>query len=277
MPNVISVKNLYKNFNKKNVLNGLTFDVKHGEIFGYLGPSGAGKTTTLKILTQQIIPTSGEVCLFNNNKEKPYKLGVLSDNSSVYERLSIKENLTLFARIHNAEIKNVDLLLKRVNLYSDKDKPVKSISKGMKQRLLLACAVIHKPDLLFLDEPTSSLDPSSVIEIQNIIKEMNEQGTTIFLTTHNMYEADKLCHRIAFLNNGEIIEIGSPEELKIKYRNTTISVKLKNENHTRILDLNTSEKNELITWIKEGEVVTIHSNEPTIEDIFILLTGRALA
>lgn len=147
----------------------------------------------------------------------------------------------------------------------------------MKQRLLLACAVIHKPDLLFLDEPTSSLDPSSVIEIQNIIKEMNEQGTTIFLTTHNMYEADKLCHRIAFLNNGEIIEIGSPEELKIKYRNTTISVKLKNENHTRILDLNTSEKNELITWIKEGEVVTIHSNEPTIEDIFILLTGRALA
>lgn len=280
MAYAIQLKKLYKKFNQGYVLSDLNFNVNYGEIFGFLGPSGSGKTTTLKIITRQLLPTSGEVYLFDEKNEKEIhlnRIGILSDNSSVYERLTIRENLMLFARIQNANIQDVDVLLKRVKLYEDKDKPVKSISKGMKQRLLLACAVIHKPDLLFLDEPTSSLDPTSVLEIQRLIKELNEQGTTIFLTTHNMYEADKLCHRIAFLNRGEIIEMGSPKELKLKYRKNTMSIKLTDEEITHNLDLTTDDKYSLIKWIQENKIQTIHSNEPTIEDIFIQLTGRELA
>lgn len=278
MSYAIQLNKIYKKFNQGYVLNNLNFAVKCGEIFGFLGPSGSGKTTTLKIITNQLLPTSGEVYLFNEKSEKNNlrKIGILSDNSSVYERLTIRENLMLFARIHNVNKDDVDKLLKSVKLFEDKDKPVKSISKGMKQRLLLACAVIHKPDLLFLDEPTSSLDPTSVLEIQKLIKELNEQGTTIFLTTHNMYEADKLCHRIAFLNRGEIIEIGSPQELKLKYLKNTMSIRLTNESIIRTLDITTNDKKDLIKWIQEDKVLTIHSNEPTIEDIFLELTGSSL-
>lgn len=278
MTNVIQVEHLYKKFHRDFVLSGLTFQVKEKEIFGFLGPSGSGKTTTLKIITGQLLPTSGEVKVFGEDSkhQSSKSIGILSDNSSVYDRLTIKENLLLFARLHNADTKEVEPLLKRMNLYEEKDQPVKSISKGMKQRLLLACAVIHKPDLLFLDEPTSSLDPTNVLDIQRLIKELNAQGTTIFLTTHNMVEADKLCDRIAFLNKGEIVEMGSPEELKLKYSNTTVSVKLKNEETVLNIDLKTNSKYDLIQWIHDNELLTIHSNEPTIEDIFVQLTGREL-
>lgn len=277
MQYAIQLNKISKRFNQGYVLNEINFGVKTGEIFGFLGPSGSGKTTTLKIITNQLIPTSGEVLLWNKNHKEISleQIGILSDNSSVYERLTIKENLMLFARIHDVSIEEVDRLLKRIRLYEDKNKPVKTLSKGMKQRLLLACSVIHKPKLLFLDEPTSSLDPTSMIEIQNLIKEINEQGTTIFLTTHNMYEADKLCHRIAFLNGGEIIEVGSPAELKQKYRKNTLVVTLL-DNSVHLIDLDTSEKYELLKWIEESKILTIKSDEPTIEDIFIALTGREL-
>ncbi|WP_331619941.1 ABC transporter ATP-binding protein [Vallitalea guaymasensis] len=220
MEKIIEMNNIEKHFKQNRVLKGINFSVEQGEIFGFLGPSGAGKTTTIKILTAQLIPSSGEVRLFGNNiksiKNNIFQqIGILSDNSGVYERLSVQDNLKIFADIYNVDKKQVDIILERVDLLKDKKKVVKKLSRGMKQRLMLARTLIHKPKLLFLDEPTSSLDPGTANEIHKLLLELNQEGTTIFLTTHRMEEADKLCNRVAFLNNGEIVEVGNPEKLKL--------------------------------------------------------------
>lgn len=171
MENIISMKNVSKEFNKNNfALKNLNLDIKEGEVFGFLGPSGAGKTTTIKILTSQLVPTNGKVMVlgknlyfekFNNFSD----IGVLSDNSGLYERLTVRDNLMLFAEINNLKEKDIDYALDNMEMTEFKDKVVKKLSKGMKQRVMLARAMFHKPKLLFLDEPTSSLDPGNALEI----------------------------------------------------------------------------------------------------------------
>src|SRR5699024_4807401 len=186
-------------------------------------PSGSGKTTTINILTGQMSSTSGEVEVLNFNesslKSSKFRseIGILTDNSALYERLTVHDNLKLFSKLYNAPLKNIEEMLELVNMKDDRDKQVSKLSRGMKQRVLLCKALIHKPRLVFLDEPTSALDPANVVHIHNGLRKLNELGTTIFLTTHNMEEATKLCHRVAFLHKGEIQEIGKPEELRYKY------------------------------------------------------------
>lgn len=282
MENIISMKNVSKEFNKNNfALKNLNLDIKEGEVFGFLGPSGAGKTTTIKILTSQLVPTNGKVMVlgknlyfekFNNFSD----IGVLSDNSGLYERLTVRDNLMLFAEINNLKEKDIDYALDNMEMTEFKDKVVKKLSKGMKQRVMLARAMFHKPKLLFLDEPTSSLDPGNALEIHKFIKKINSEGTTIFLTTHNMDEADKLCDRVAFLNEGEIVELGNPKELKFKYADDDIEVKLKNEKNTAIVKNNKYGAEKIKGWMENGQVVSIHSMEPNLEKIFLHLTGRGL-
>lgn len=282
MENIISMKNVSKEFNKNNfVLKNLNLDIKEGEVFGFLGPSGAGKTTTIKILTSQLVPTNGKVMIlgknlyfekFNNFSD----IGVLSDNSGLYERLTVRDNLMLFAEINNLKEKDIDYALDNMEMTEFKDKVVKKLSKGMKQRVMLARAMFHKPKLLFLDEPTSSLDPGNALEIHKFIKKINSEGTTIFLTTHNMDEADKLCDRVAFLNEGEIVELGNPKELKFKYSDYDIEVKLKNEKNTAIVKNNKYGAERIKCWMENGQVISIHSMEPNLEKIFLYLTGRGL-
>lgn len=280
MDNIISVRNVSKNFKENVAIKNLTFNVKEGEIFGFLGPSGAGKTTTIKLLTSQLIPSGGDAMVFGKHaylqkKEVFKQIGVLTDNSGIYERLSVKDNLSLFAEINGVPKENIAHVLDKVGLLPYQNKEAKKLSRGMKQRLMLARAVLHKPKLLFLDEPTSALDPGTTLEIHRLLRQLNEEGTTIFLTTHNMEEADKLCHRVAFLNEGEIVEMGQPQKLKLKYTNNNIKVILKDDNH--VLIKNDQEGAAKISdWMARGDLAAVHSMEPNLEEIFLRLTGREL-
>ena len=281
LENIISMKNVRKDFKETKALKNVTFNVEEGEIFGFLGPSGAGKTTTIKLLTAQLIPTSGELKVLGKdvyaNKKDIFKnIGVLSDNSGVYDRLSVRDNLMLYADIYGVSRENVDEILNKVGMSEDIKKEAKKLSKGMKQRLLIARAVLHKPKLLFLDEPSSSLDPGTALEIHRLLRKLNAEGTTIFLTTHSMEEADKLCDRVAFLNDGEIVEIGNPKDLKLKYTTEDIKVILKSNNKEVMLKNDAESGSRIKALMESGQLIAIHSMEPSLEKIFLNLTGREL-
>lgn len=267
---MIKTKDLSISFDNKKILNNLTFEVMENEIFGFLGPSGAGKTTTIKILTKQLNPQSGE-CIVNVDTNE---IGVLSDNSGVYERLSVYRNLCFFAELSNVDKKKVEEVLKKVKLWEDKNKKVKNLSKGMRQRLLIACAVINNPKLLFLDEPTAALDPATTEEIHKLLLELKESGVTIFLTTHNMEEADELCERVAFLNKGHIVELGRPIDLKLKYAKDLVDILFDDNSFISVKKENKS----LVDLLKDNDkkIRSIHSKEPNLAEIFLSLTGRDL-
>src|SRR5699024_6089298 len=228
------VSNLNKTFKNEQALQAVNFTVKQGEIFGFLGPSGSGKTTTIKILTGQLNPTSGRAAVFKEDirqLKKPNnrkKFGVLTDNSGLYARLSIEDNLKLYSELYDCSLKRINEVLQIVQLNEDKKKRVSDLSKGMRQRVTLARAILHEPTLLFLDEPTSALDPVTREHIHRGLKLLNEKGTTIFLTTHDMEEDDLLCDRIAFLHKGEIKELDSPKSLKRKFAENKMTIQLKN-------------------------------------------------
>lgn len=268
-----------KTFGTKKVLSDVSLQVSSGEIFGLLGPSGAGKTTLIKILTGQL-PYEGEARIMEKSCDKLNRsiygdIGMVMDNSGLYERLSCYDNMILFAKFHDIKKDNVISILNRVGL-----KDVKAIagrlSKGMKQRLILARALLHRPKILFLDEPTSGLDPSTANEIHTLLLEVKKEGTTIFLTTHNMEEAHKLCDHVALLNEGTIVEYGIPDELCRKY-NTANSILILGKDGQTATFLNTPEYADRIArFFAEDNVAAIHSSEPNLETVFMNLTGREL-
>ena len=280
--NALEVKNISKEFNGKPALKKLDFKIKYGEIFGFLGPSGAGKTTTIKMMTGQLKPSGGEVFILGRNAENiDYKIygriGHVTDNSGVYDKLTVLENMKLYCKIHNAPVSEANRLLQRVGLGNDKKKPAEKLSKGMKQRLILARALVHSPEILFLDEPTSGLDPSTSIDIHKLLIEIKNSGTAIFLTTHNMEEAYKLCDNLALINEGVIVEQGRPKDIILKH-NQKQSFEVLLENDESIVFEEDSERLEtLFDLIRTKKVKSIHSSEPTLEDVFIKLTGRVLS
>jgi len=276
----MEVKQLTKAFQQKTAIQNVSFKVKKGEIFGLLGPSGSGKTTMVKILTSQLLPTNGTVRVFEQDIKQTgnnylQRIGVLTDNSGLYERLSIYENLVLFSKLYGIDASRIEEVLHDVNLIEDKTTMVKKLSKGMKQRVTLARAILHKPDLLFLDEPTSALDPVNAQHIHRGLQRLNEAGTTIFLTTHNMQEAEQLCDRVAFLHQGNLVELDTPERLRLRYADQTIEITLQN-NEKETVGMDEAGSTKIQNYIKEGRLVAIHSNEPTLGDVFIRLTGRDL-
>ena len=277
----ISISHLSKKFDKDYVLKDVNAVLREGEILGFLGPSGAGKTTTIKILTGQLRPTSGEARVLGINcdeiDERIYEqIGIVTDSSGVYERMSVYDNLKYFARLMNAPLENIDLLLKRIGLYEHRKKPAGKLSKGQKQRLVVARAVLHKPKVLFLDEPTSGLDPSTALEIHEMLQELKESGMAVFLTTHNMEEATKLCDHVALLNEGVIMEYGTPEEICLKYnRDKKYKVQL-TDGSRFILRQNQETAEKIMSWIGGNRIETIHSCEPTLETVFLEVTGREL-
>lgn len=194
----------------------------------------------------------------------------------MYERLSVLDNLMLFANINDVPKENILEILDRIGMKETAKKEVKKLSKGMKQRLMIARAVLHKPKLVFLDEPTSSLDPGTTLEIHKLLRKLNDEGTTIFLTTHNMFEADKLCDRVAFLNDGEIVDIGDPQALKLKYTNDDIKIILKDGSKEIMVKNNPEGALKIKGWMEKGQLIAIHSMEPSLEKIFLDLTGREL-
>lgn len=222
MNEIIKLNHVSKKFNNELVLKDINAILHKGEILGFLGPSGAGKTTTIKIITGQLHQTSGEACIFGidskNIDETIYEqIGIVTDMSGVYERLTVYDNLRYFSKIHGVDKKEIDILLERVGLLEHKNKLASKLSKGQTQRLVLSRAILHKPKVLFLDEPTSGLDPSTALKIHQLLLELKNEGMAIFLTTHNMEEATKLCDHVALLNDGEIVEFGTPHQLCLKY------------------------------------------------------------
>jgi len=209
----ISMKNVKKSFGGNNVLKGVTFETHEGEIFGMLGPSGSGKTTIINILTKQLTADSGECHVSVGSNE----IGLLLEHDGLFPRLSCLDNLVVFEDIYKIPRKRTLEALERVGLTDAKNTTVEKLSKGMRQRLVLARATLHKPKVLFLDEPTSALDPLTARGIYQLIRDLCSQGSTIFLTTHNMEEATNLCDRIVMLHKGAIIEQGSPKEICERY------------------------------------------------------------
>ena len=277
----ISIDHLSKKYDKDFVLKDVNAVLRSGEILGFLGPSGAGKTTTIKILTGQLMPTSGnaEVLGIDCRKidERIYEqIGIVTDSSGVYERMTVFDNLKYFARILNVPLENIDPLLKRIGLYEHRKKPAAKLSKGQTQRLILARALLHKPKVLFLDEPTSGLDPSTALEIHRILKELRDEGMAIFLTTHNMEEATKLSDQVALLNEGVIVEYGTPEEICLKYnRIKKYRVQLTDgTKHVLLQSADTAGRISL--WMNEDKIETLHTCEPTLETVFLEVTGREL-
>lgn len=281
MENAIEVKGLSKYFSNFKAVEDVHFKVKKGEIFGFLGPSGSGKTTTIKILTGQLDPTEGEALVFGEsvsnlkNPKERKRFGVLTDNSGLYGRLSIYENLKLYCQLYDLPLSKIDESLAFVNLKEESKKKVSTLSKGMTQRVILARAILHEPELLFLDEPTSALDPVNTLHIYDGLRALNKKGTTIFLTTHDMQEADTLCDRVAFLNKGKIQLLDKPSELKKKYADATLTVELAN-NEKVVLRKDEEGAEEMFQLMKGNQVVTVHSNEPTLGDIFVKVTGGEL-
>ncbi|WP_096270826.1 ABC transporter ATP-binding protein [Paucisalibacillus globulus] len=281
MENIIEVKSLAKVFGNQAALEDVNFNVKKGEIIGFLGPSGSGKTTTIKILTGQLLQTSGDASVFGvkssalNKGSYRQRIGVLSDNSGLYQRLSIEDNLKLYCDLYHVPRKRMDEVLDLVNLGNEKKKIVSKLSKGMTQRVLLARTLLHEPDLLFLDEPTSALDPANSQQIHEGLRRLNEKGTTIFLTTHDMSEAEALCNRVAFLHKGKIQLLDEPKALRRQFADGTVNVELKNGKVVS-LPAGTEGADELYQYMSKNEVVSIHSNEPTLGDIFVQVTGKEL-
>jgi ABC-2 type transport system ATP-binding protein len=215
----IQVRALTRDYDGLRAVDGITFGVEAGEIFGFLGPNGAGKTTTIKVLTGQLRPTSGTAqvagCdVVKQRQELKPKIGVVFEVQNLYERLSARDNLVFAARLYGVPRARVDQVLAQVGLTGRARDRIKQYSNGMKQRLLIARALLHEPEVLFLDEPTRGLDPNVAREIRAIVAELARQGVTVFLTTHYMEEADQLSDRVAIVDQGRIVALDTPKRLK---------------------------------------------------------------
>lgn len=283
MINVDSLSYTYPN-NSVQTIKNISFTIEKGEIFGFLGPSGAGKSTTQKILNR-ILPTYKGSVTINGQELSTIgnvfyeSIGVVFELPNLYSKFTALENLNYFRALYSNETEDPMALLEMVGLKDDANKRVSDFSKGMKMRLNFCRGLLNKPKLLFLDEPTSGLDPVNAKLIKDIIREKQKMGVTIFLTTHNMHSADELCDRVAFLTNGEIALCDNPRNLKLIHGEKSVLVEWKsnggsNKKKFSFDEIKTNE--EIIRILKEEELETIHTNEATLEDIFIKTTGQTL-
>ncbi|MDH4139733.1 MAG: ABC transporter ATP-binding protein [Coriobacteriia bacterium] len=280
----IQVESISFNYGDIQAVKNVTFDVQPGEILGFLGPNGAGKSTTIKMLTGQMAPKSGVARILGkditaDDPEIQAQIGVCFEEKNLYLNMSGLENLDFFASLFG--IKDADSMevLRRVGLADRAKDRVHSYSKGMRQRMMISRAFINKPTVLFLDEPTDGLDPVTSAAIRKTIKEEAERGAAVLLTTHDMFEADELSDRVAFINEGEIVALDTAENLKLKYGKRSVKVRLRDgdgvrEEHIELEGDGSSAR--LAELAASPDLMTIHTEEATLEAIFIELTGRGL-
>ncbi|MBN1260559.1 MAG: ABC transporter ATP-binding protein [Anaerolineae bacterium] len=269
---------------EKPAVRNLRFHIERGEIFGFLGPSGAGKSTTQKILIRLLRDFQGRVVVMDRpldtwNGAYYERIGVSFEVPNLYQKLTGLENLRYYGSLYHGSKREPQLLLEWVGLEKDGDTLVSQYSKGMRNRLNVARALLHDPELLFMDEPTAGLDPVNARRIKDLIRSEREAGKTIFLTTHNMTVAEELCDRVAFIVDGEISLIDTPRTLKLDYGEPTVRVEYLEEGQTRAQRFpleGLGENAAFLALLLAQQVQTLHSQEATLETIFIQVTGRSL-
>ena len=277
----IIVEGLSKRFGRFTAVDGVSFRVKRGQVFGLLGPNGAGKSTTIRMLTCQERPSAGRALvggldIAGNAVPIKRMIGVVFEYQNLYDDLTALENVDLFRRLHRSDRARSREALKLVGMDDHRNGKVGKFSKGMKQKVMIARALVNDPQILFLDEPTSGLDPRSSIEIRHFIQRLSGEGKTIILTTHNMEEADILCHDLAIIHKGKVIARGAPKMLKKQYGQDTLKIETTDGNvYER--PLNSAECAELFARLSRGgQIFSAASEEATLEDVFIRLTGEQL-
>ena len=286
---MIEACELRRSFKAQEAVAGISFSVRKGEIFGLLGPNGAGKTTTIRMLTGQIDPSSGSAMVagcdvVKERAQLKQRIGVVFEEQNLYERLSAWHNLEFSCWLYGLPTSRIDEVLDLVRLRDRAKDSVNTFSNGMKQRLMIARALLHQPPMLFLDEPSRGLDPISAREVRQAIQQLCAEGMTILLTTHLMEEADQLCHQVAFIVNGRLVANDTPRNLKIAHGQREMIVTIAEEGQTHghegqswreitlCLD-DVADQHHLAQWMAEGKVLAINSHEATLEEVFIEVAG----
>ncbi|MBE7555183.1 MAG: ABC transporter ATP-binding protein [Anaerolineales bacterium] len=283
---MIEVKNLNFTYPQatRPTLQGMNFSIERGELFGFLGPSGAGKSTTQKILIGLLKNYMGLVSVFGKSltdwKSDYYeRIGVSFEFPNHFLKLTALENLTYFSRLYSGPTELPHTLLELVGLANDGHMPVSQYSKGMKNRLSVVRALLHQPQLLFLDEPTAGLDPVNARRVKELIKAQQQAGKTVFLTTHDMTVADELCDRVAFIADGQIKAIDRPRELKLRYGQARVRVEYQDINGAESREFplaGLGDNAEFLGLLRDHQVQTLHTLEASLEEVFIQVTGREL-
>jgi ABC-2 type transport system ATP-binding protein len=280
----IEVRDLRYSFGDLEAVKGVSFEVGAGEILGFLGPNGAGKSTTIKMLTGQLTPKGGTARVLGtdvttDDPDMQGRIGVCFEEKNLYESMSGAENLRFFAKLFGIRDVDTEDLLRRVGLSDRGTDRVSQYSKGMRQRLMMARALVNRPDVLFLDEPTDGLDPVSSTAIRRLIRQEAERGAAVLLTTHDMMEADELADRVAFINEGELYAVDTPENLKLQHGKRAVKVRLRGADGVaeRSIPLDAPDAGDALREAAMSpDLVTIHTEEATLEAVFIQMTGRGL-
>jgi len=280
----IEVEELSYAYGEVEAVRGISFEVTPGEILGFLGPNGAGKSTTIKVLTGLLAPRSGHARVLGmdvteRRGEVQARIGVCFEEKNLYLDMSARENLRFFARLFGIRKPDVDGLLRKVGLGDRPDQRVEKYSKGLRQRLMLARALINRPEVLFLDEPTDGLDPVSSQLVRGLIEEEADRGAAVLLTTHDMAEADELSHRVAFIDEGKLHAVDTTEQLKLEHGKRSVKVRLREGEEIReeVVELDAEDAGEKLKAAVGSEgLLTIHTEEATLESIFVKMTGRGL-
>jgi ABC-2 type transport system ATP-binding protein len=281
---MIDAIDLRRKFKEKEAVAGINIRVHHREIFGLLGPNGAGKTTTIRLLTGQIDPSGGRAIVAGCDVVKDRarlkeRIGVVFEEQNLYERLSVQNNLRFNCWLYNLKESRIQEVLELVQLQARAKDPVSTLSNGMKQRLMIARALLHRPPMLFLDEPTRGLDPIAAREVRKAIDQLRQEGMTILLTTHLLEDAEQLCQRVAFIVDGRIVTNDTPRNLKLAHGKRSLIVTVADQNQPGLLTEITlsmddvKSQAQLTEWMAQGKVRSIHSQEATLEEVFVEVAG----
>lgn len=287
---IVEVRNLKKYYKDIKAVDGISFSIEEGSVFALLGPNGAGKTTTVEILEGLRKKDSGEIKLFGENvtelsKDMKRRIGVQLQKSAFFDNLTVWETLSMFRELYGKGYKAKEIL-EMIHLVDKRKSLVKNLSGGQLQRLALGVALINDPDLIFLDEPTTGLDPQARRMIWEIIKDLKNKGKTIFLTTHYMEEAEYLADVVCIIDHGKIVEMGKPEEIiKRSGLKTIIDIETSEDfviEGAKKLDVNkyrlmvNNPEKVLAEILKSGKVLNVMIRKPNLEDVFLKLTGHSL-
>ena len=280
----VDVAGIGFSYGEIRAVDDVSFSIKRGEILGFLGPNGAGKSTTIKMVTGQLTAESGTIEILGmdmpgRREEIQARLGVCFEEKNLYLSMTGRENLVFFARLFGIAGFDPKSLMEQVGLSTRLDDRVAEYSKGMRQRLMMARALVNTPDVLLLDEPTDGLDPVSAIAIRDLIREEADRGAAVLLTTHDMHEADTLSDRVAFINQGSILTIDTPDNLKLEHGQRSVRVRRRRDGgvEERVIALDDEgSADQIRDAVSDGGLMTIHTEEATLEDIFVEFAGRGL-